>query len=65
MSGSVHEYQEKGLVSKNDRLLKRMRLDENDIVVALIVSTEHLKEEGIGFYFRRTRNGVELAGFWD
>ena len=65
MSGSIEEYQRLGYVKTNDRLLSRVQLAPDDLVVILIVSTETLSEEGIGFYFRRLGNRVEMAGFWD
>ena len=60
MSGSIAEYKRLGYVNTNDRLLSRMQLSDDALVVILIVSGE-----GIGFYFRRLGDRVEMAGFWD
>lgn len=64
-SGTIAEYKRLGYVTTSDRLLSHMQLTDDDIVVLLAVSTNNLEGEGIGFYFRRLGDKVEMAGFWD
>ncbi|NIS54654.1 hypothetical protein GWN42_22720 [candidate division KSB1 bacterium] len=61
MSGTIREFKDLGYIDEaRDRMMGRMKLNENDIAVFLV-----MKGEGIGFYFRRREEGVEMVGFWD
>ena len=65
MSGTIGEFRQQGIVSDSDRLLSSIQLSDDDLVVVVIISTETLRGEGVGFYYRRFESRVEMAGFWD
>lgn len=64
--GLVSEFKKQGLVSSSrDRVLSNMRINDDDIAVILVLSTESLKNEGIIFFFRTSGSKLEMAGWWD
>lgn len=55
----IGDAQAQGIVRGNDRLLGRLNLGADDVVVVVM----H-EGEGGAFYFRRSGNDLSLAGFW-